>query len=104
MKVEKLNYLLAKARKAKLGATALQALSFIVLQQGKVSLTDIARHLEFSSAAATGLADSLEKQGHVTRQREPQDRRTIYLLVTAKGAETIKQITGHPDAIFTPPA
>jgi DNA-binding MarR family transcriptional regulator len=104
MSPARLNKLLSTARQAKLGATALQALTYLVMQQGRSTLTDITRHLGFTSAAATGLADSLEKQGHVTREREPEDRRTIYLRITDKGSAIIKQITGHPDATFTPPS
>lgn len=91
----RLNQTLAKARRSSLGATALQALSFIILHQGRSTLTDIARHLEFTTAAVTHLADKLEKLGFVNRQRDPSDRRTIHLQITPLGTSTVQAITSQ---------
>ncbi len=46
--------------------------------------------------AITGLIDRLEKQGLVQRERCQEDRRVVYVELTAKGAKLLKQLDG-PD-------
>lgn len=42
--------------------------------------------------AITGLIDRLEKQGFVERRRCSEDRRVVYVEITAKGLTTLKQL------------
>lgn len=52
---------------------------------------ELGRRLGLGSAAATALADRLERAGHIRRERHPDDRRRIALLPTAHaGAEAMR--------------
>jgi DNA-binding MarR family transcriptional regulator len=44
--------------------------------------------------AITGLIDRLEKQEMVSRRRCSEDRRVVYVEITAKGLATLKQLDG----------
>ena len=44
--------------------------------------------------AITGLIDRLEKQELVTRRRCSEDRRVVYVEITAKGSTLLKQLDG----------
>ncbi|MBS0473200.1 MAG: MarR family transcriptional regulator [Proteobacteria bacterium] len=48
---------------------------------------EIARHLNHDTGATTRLADQLEKRGLLTRRRCTEDRRVVFLDITAEGKE-----------------
>ncbi len=49
--------------------------------------------------AITGLIDRLEKQGLVQRQRCTEDRRVVYVEITAKAKRTLKKIDAPLDQL-----
>lgn len=53
---------------------------------------ELARLLEVSTAASTGVVDRLERRGHVERRPHPSDRRRIEVHVTPSGRT---EIVGH---------
>ena len=55
-------------------------------------MTDLARFLNVTTAAATGIVDRLVKYGYVQRVYEPLDRRIIKIKLTSKGLELLKKI------------
>jgi len=68
---------------------------FILIYLNKVSelrMTDVARYLSVTTAAATGLVDRLVRAGYVQRVYDPADRRIIKIKLTAKGAGLVKNI------------
>ncbi len=57
-----------------------------------VCMTDIARKMGHSTAAATGLVDRLEKLGYVERVHATDDRRKVLVRITAKGLELVSRL------------
>lgn len=78
------------ARDIKKGITGSQ---FIVLKKlgdrGKVTVTEVAEELCVSLSAITALADRLCKAGYITRSRDQQDRRLVWLELTPEGKEIL---------------
>ena len=54
-----------------------------------LTMSDIAKKMGHSTAAATGLVDRLEKLGYVERVHAAEDRRKIMVRVTHKGVELV---------------
>lgn len=52
-------------------------------------MSDIAKKMGHSTAAATGLVDRLEKIGYVERVHAAEDRRKIMVRITQKGTELV---------------
>jgi len=64
-----------------------------VLQQaGEIKMTDLARFLKVTTAAATGLVERLVKSGYAFRVYDPKDRRIIRIKITSKGSYILKKI------------
>jgi DNA-binding MarR family transcriptional regulator len=60
----------------------------------ELTMTDIARKMGHSTAAATGLVDRLEKLGYVERMHAADDRRKVMVRITAKGMELVAKLRG----------
>ena len=54
-----------------------------------LSMSDIAKKMGHSTAAATGLVDRLESLSYVERVHAPDDRRKILVRITAGGGELV---------------
>lgn len=80
----------ALARRTGLSNLEMDALEHVVAVPS--SPGELARLLEVSTAASTGVVDRLEQRGHVERRRHPSDRRRVEVLVTASGRT---EIVGH---------
>ena len=55
-------------------------------------MTDIARHLYVTTAAATGLVDRLVKLDLVAREYDASDRRIIKIVLSSKGSALFQKI------------
>ena len=55
-------------------------------------MSDIAKKMGHSTAAATGLVDRLEKLSYVERVHTAEDRRKIMVRITQKGAELVARM------------
>ena len=58
----------------------------------KSKMNCLARHLKISPPATTGMIDRLIAQGMVLRKDDEQDRRIVWIELTAKGRGIIKSI------------
>jgi DNA-binding MarR family transcriptional regulator len=58
------------------------------------SAGELARHADLTSGAMTSRLDALEKEGLVRRSRDPADRRSVLIQLTAKGLEKHDQMMG----------
>jgi DNA-binding MarR family transcriptional regulator len=58
----------------------------------EMTMTDIARKMGHSTAAATGLVDRMEKLGYVERAHAADDRRKVMVRITAKGLELVAKL------------
>lgn len=65
----------------------LDLLLFIANQDASPTMTNIARHMRYSTAAATGAVDRLVKLGFLERSHATDDRRKICVYLTQKGRE-----------------
>jgi DNA-binding MarR family transcriptional regulator len=54
-----------------------------------LTMTDVAKKMGHSTAAATGLVDRIEKLGYVERAHASEDRRKIMVRITSKGQEIV---------------
>jgi DNA-binding MarR family transcriptional regulator len=57
-----------------------------------LTMTDIAKKMGHSTAAATGLVDRLEKLSYVERVHAAEDRRKIMVRITQKGVELVARM------------
>ena len=57
-----------------------------------LTMSDIAKKMGHSTAAATGLVDRLEKLANVERLHAAEDRRKIMVRITAKGIELVARM------------
>jgi MarR family 2-MHQ and catechol resistance regulon transcriptional repressor len=77
-----------------LGDSNLTLTQFAVLEAlyhlGPMSLTDIAQKVLTTGGNLTMVVGNLEKQGLAKRQRCPEDRRVLIVVLTAKGKTLIR--------------
>ena len=78
------------ARRAGISDTELVTLEH--LSRERIGPAEVARRLEVSTAAATGIVDRLVSRGHVERQPHPADRRRTELVLTESGR---REVVGH---------
>ncbi len=58
----------------------------------EITMTDIARKMGHSTAAATGLVDRLEKLGYMERTHAIDDRRKVMVRITTKGLDLVARL------------
>lgn len=75
------------SRRAGLSASELVTLEHLSREQ--IGPAEVARRLEVSTAAATGIVDRLVARGHVERRPHGVDRRRTELLITDSGRSEI---------------
>ena len=77
---------------------------FVVLEilhrEGQSRMTDLARLINVSTAAMTGIVDRLVRDGYAARASDPCDRRIIKAGLTAKGSRAVKNIIDQRKQIF----
>jgi MarR family 2-MHQ and catechol resistance regulon transcriptional repressor len=68
--------------------------------QGPLAQRDIAKYLLKTGGNVTVVVDNLEKQGYVTRIRDTEDRRIVFVKLTAQGESLFDRVyPGHLDRI-----
>jgi len=63
----------------------------ILSQHGKMKISELSEKMGFSNSTISGIVDRLEKQGLVTRTRSEEDRRVVYVQITADLQENVKE-------------
>ena len=71
-------------------------LGFLALK-GELTMTEIAKKMGHTTAAATGLVDRLENLGHVQRDHAKSDRRKILVKITSSGERIVSEV--HDDMV-----
>ena len=75
-----------------LGITLSQSFVLLsLLEQDGSSVKAIASALQLDSPAVTGLVDRLAKQGLVSRQEDPNDRRSTLVFLTQEGRKIAEE-------------
>ncbi|MFC2967898.1 MarR family winged helix-turn-helix transcriptional regulator [Acidimangrovimonas pyrenivorans] len=83
------------AQAAGLTAAQFRALQ-LVAERGFCTATDISKRMGIKQATVTSLVDKLVRQGMVTREKSATDRRQTNILLTERGATTLRTA---PDAL-----
>ena len=61
-------------------------------EQKELTMSEIAQRMGHSTAAATGLIDRLENLGHVKRMHAKEDRRKVFVQITATGSALVAEV------------
>lgn len=69
-------------------------LTLIMCKGDGCTMNLISRKLGLSTAAVTGIADSLERERLIKREKTENDRRSYTLKTTEKGADLLVAFTG----------
>ncbi len=88
-----------------LAESGLTLTQFAVLEAlyhlGPMSLSDIAQKILTTGGNLTMVVGNLEKRGLAQRQRSPQDRRVLIVVLTPKGKKLIRELfPDHAGAIL----
>ena len=69
-----------------------RALALLASQEGQRP-ADLARSLGVAPSTTTALCDRLVQKGLISRRRRGSDRRSLYLVVSARGHEQLEKIS-----------
>jgi DNA-binding MarR family transcriptional regulator len=64
-------------------------------REGQMKMTDLARYMNVTTAAMTGLVDRLVRDGYIERVRSDNDRRIIKVKLTSIGNGLVKRVNGR---------
>ena len=64
----------------------------VLRRHGPMRLVDLSRHVNVPTSTLSELVDRLVDNGFVTREPNPEDRRSVVLAATARGAETLDSV------------
>lgn len=67
-------------------------LVFMLERRGPLRMSVIAEALQLTAGAVTSASDKLIERGYVMRERDDKDRRVVYLNITEKGRDTMKEL------------
>ena len=65
----------------------------LLSRQGASKMTDLAKYMQVTTAASTGIVERLVRQGYVQRAYDQNDRRIVRIKLNAKGTELLKKIS-----------
>jgi DNA-binding MarR family transcriptional regulator len=87
------------ARRADLTGPQLTVVKMLE-QIGDLSLSELSERIRAQNSTVTGIIDRMEREGLVTRERSKEDRRVVYIKLSAKGRELAREIPVEPMEIF----
>lgn len=87
------------ARRAELTGPQLTVMKMLE-QIGDLSLSELSERIRAQNSTVTGIIDRMEREGLVTRERSKEDRRVVYIRLTAKGRKIAEEIPVEPMEIF----
>jgi DNA-binding MarR family transcriptional regulator len=65
---------------------------------GAMTMGEVARRVAVTEKTITGVVDRLERDGLVTRARDPLDRRVVHVRLSARGEQRFRRIDGEVEA------
>ena len=65
----------------------------VLASRGGQRVVDLAEALDVESSTATRMCDRLESKGLITRERSAEDRRTVWVELTAEGTGLVTAVT-----------
>ena len=87
------------ARRADLTGPQLTVVKMLE-QIGDLSLSELSERIRAQNSTVTGIIDRMERENLVTRERSKEDRRVVYIRLTAKGRRLAEEIPIEPMEIF----
>ncbi|HVH44373.1 MAG TPA: MarR family transcriptional regulator [Labilithrix sp.] len=87
------------ARRADLTGPQLTVVKMLE-QIGDLSLSELSERIRAQNSTVTGIIDRMERENLVTRERSKEDRRVVYIRLTAKGRRLAEEIPIEPWEIF----
>ena len=95
-----IKYYAEEAYKVKLTLSQIAILD--ILSRNKESnMSDMARSMNVTTAAMTGIVDRLVRDGYVARKNDPDDRRVIKIRLTSKGSAAVKSALENKKRMIT---
>lgn len=73
----------------------------ILNRQGQMRMSDLARFINVTTAAMTGIVERLVRDGYVKRLSDLDDRRIIEVILTSKGHKIADAISGKKKKTVT---
>ena len=67
---------------------------------GDLSLSELSDKIRAQNSTVTGIIDRMERENLVTRERSKEDRRVVYIKLTAKGRDLARAIPVEPMEVF----
>lgn len=67
---------------------------------GDLSLSELSEKIRAQNSTVTGIIDRMERENLVTRERSKEDRRVVYIKLTAKGRDLAREIPVEPMEVF----
>jgi DNA-binding MarR family transcriptional regulator len=61
----------------------------IIARHGELCMSELAHHMNVTTAAITGIVDRLVRDSYIVRTSDPKDRRIVRVKLTAKGASIV---------------
>lgn len=87
------------ARRAELTGPQLTVVKLLE-QIGDMSLSSLSEKIRAQNSTVTGIIDRMQREGLVVRERSKEDRRVVYIALTAKGREIARAIPVPPMEVF----
>ncbi len=87
------------ARRADLTGPQLTVVKMLE-QIGDMSLSGLSERIRAQNSTVTGIIDRMEREGLVARERSKEDRRVVFIRLTARGRELAREIPVEPMEIF----
>ena len=87
------------ARRAELTGPQLTVVKMLE-QIGDLSLSELSERIRAQNSTVTGIIDRMERENLVTRERSKEDRRVVFIRLTAKGRKLAEEIPVEPMEIF----
>ena len=91
----------ASRKYMKLNDTDMKALHYLIVSgnRGEIATPgNLAAHLRITSAATTKLLDRLERDGHISREQHPSDRRAVSVAITDHTRTSAMETVGKQQA------
>src|SRR5215218_5949383 len=83
------------ARRADLTGPQLTVVKMLE-QIGDLSLSELSERIRAQNSTVTGIIDRMERESLVTRERSREDRRVVFIRLTAKGRKLAEEIPVEP--------
>ncbi|MGF7058377.1 MarR family winged helix-turn-helix transcriptional regulator [Brassicibacter mesophilus] len=72
----------------------------VISKRGKMKVSEISEEMNLTNSTVSGIIDRLERSEIVLRERSKEDRRIVYITLSKKGEEMVKEFRGTINVYF----